>query len=93
MLIGSVIFIIFKNVIGPITKLQNGANVIGKGDLVHKINIICDDEVGSIAGSFNEMAKKLEKSYSFLEKKVKKRTEDLEKLKDNLEELVLKRTK
>ncbi len=51
-LLGRVIF-------QPLEKLQAGAERIGRGDLVHRITFVHQDEVGQVAQAFNEMADQL----------------------------------
>ncbi|MBI1888867.1 MAG: sensor histidine kinase [Candidatus Spechtbacteria bacterium] len=63
----------------PIQKLKEAAQRVAEGNLDTQINIKTNDEVEDLADSFNEMALKLKASYSILEKKVRQRTEDLEK--------------
>lgn len=45
----------------PISKLIKGAEIIGKGNLIHKIDLTTKDEMGVLAESFNEMTYKLKK--------------------------------
>lgn len=45
----------------PISKLLEGANAIGHGDLQHRVNIpVTGDELALLAGEFNRMADRLE---------------------------------
>jgi len=69
----------------PLAKLTKGAEIIGKGNLKHKIDIKTKDEVGELATAFNKMTvdlkisrKKLQAFGKNLEKKVKERTKELE---------------
>src|SRR3989337_590374 len=61
----------------PILQLAQGAKSIGSGNLDHRIPITSQNEVGILAGEFNQMATKLKESYSNLEKKVEERTAQL----------------
>lgn len=47
-------------ILGPIEQLRAGAQRIGQGDLSHRIELPRQDEVGQVAGAFNEMARQLE---------------------------------
>lgn len=68
----------------PLKDLESGAAKISAGDLVHKIPVRSNDELGRVAGSFNQMTLALQKSRSELEElvltlesKVEKRTQEL----------------
>src|SRR5256884_198768 len=66
-----------RRMVGPIQALRAGAARIGAGDLGQRISIKTGDELEGLADQFNEMAGKLEESYSGLEHKVEQRTEEL----------------
>jgi len=76
-------------VLRPLLELKGGAEIIGKGNLKHRIKIKSKDEIGQLAASFNTMAQELKESYSGLEEKVKElqvameELKELDKLKDN----------
>ena len=74
------IWLIIIIVMKPITKLRKGVEIVGQGNLKHKIEINSKDEIGELAGAFNEMAANLQKSRTNIEKQVKERTADLERL-------------
>src|SRR3990167_8389820 len=61
----------------PILQLAQGAKSIGSGNLDHRISVVSQNEVGILAGEFNQMAAKLKESYSNLEQKVEERTSQL----------------
>jgi signal transduction histidine kinase len=61
----------------PILQLTQGAKSIGSGNLDHRIPITSQNEVGILAGEFNQMAVKLKESYSNLEQKVEEKTSQL----------------
>ena len=63
----------------PIRALSKGAKLVGKGSLDHRIKIRSRDEIWELAGEFNAMAAKLEKSYGDLESKVRERTRELKR--------------
>lgn len=50
----------------PILLLKEGAELIGKGNFEHRLNINTGDEISSLAVEFNQMAKKLMELYSEL---------------------------
>ena len=61
----------------PILQLRDGAQRLGRGDLLAKINIQSRDEIQSVAIAFNGMADSLRLLYESLESKVLDRTRDL----------------
>ncbi len=74
------IFVIFyttKSITEPIQKLYNGAEIIGGGNLDHRLDIKTGDEIEELAGGFNRMAGELKGLYTDLENKVKERTAQL----------------
>ncbi len=74
----AVLLMLNKVILNPILAIQEGAKVIGKGDLKYRIKIDSDDELGALATSFNNMSGKLKEYYADLENKVKERTKELE---------------
>ncbi len=61
----------------PIKTLHKGAELIGGGQLNHRLDIKTGDEIEQLAHEFNRMADRLEESYESLERKVAERTEEL----------------
>ncbi len=66
-----------KVVLTPLRVLDRGAEIIGTGDLSHRIAVKSGDELEELAGSFNEMARRLKETYDGLENMVKIRTAEL----------------
>ena len=66
-----------RGMVVPIQALRAGAARIGAGDLNQRIAIKTGDEVESLADQFNDMAGRLEESYTNLERKVEDRTREL----------------
>ncbi len=71
----------------PITTLQIGTERLSTGDLDYRIKTERNDELGMLAGSFNNMAENLREAYNELkdwsdklEKRVKEKTEELEQM-------------
>lgn len=62
----------------PIQKLLKGAEILGRGELNYRINMKTEDELELLANSLNNMAEKLNESYSSLEQKVETRTKELQ---------------
>ena len=61
----------------PIQALRAGAARLGSGDLSQRISVNTGDELEALADQFNDMAGRLEESYTGLEKKVEVRTQAL----------------
>lgn len=60
MAVGSILsWLLAKNITGPILKLVKGTTAIAKGDFSHKIHTTSQDEIGTLAESFNNMVEDL----------------------------------
>jgi len=77
-------FFISKGIVKDIRLLDEGVKVIVDGDLSQRVRIKSKDELGTLANSFNQMTRRLEKSQrelelwgETLEDKVKERTQEL----------------
>jgi signal transduction histidine kinase len=66
-----------RRMVVPIQALRAGAQRIGGGDLNQRISIKTGDELEGLADQFNDMANRLQESYSGLERKVELRTREL----------------
>jgi signal transduction histidine kinase len=66
-----------RRMVVPIQMLRAGAQRIGGGDLGQRISIKTGDELEGLADQFNDMANRLQESYSGLERKVELRTREL----------------
>jgi signal transduction histidine kinase len=73
-----------RRITKPLDKLRKGAEIIGKGNLKHVIDIKSKDEIGELASAFNQMTRDLKasqeqiKTYAEeLEQKVQERTKEL----------------
>lgn len=76
------LYITIKNIVDPIKDLTVVTKEISEGNLKKKISVYNNDEIGELAASFSKM------QFS-----INKRTEELEKHKLNLEEMVDERTR
>jgi signal transduction histidine kinase len=65
------------HIVRPVRNLQRGVKLIGYGNLDHRLKIHTGDEIQELADEFNEMAIKLQASYTSLEQKVADRTKEL----------------
>ncbi|MBI2211362.1 MAG: GAF domain-containing protein [Deltaproteobacteria bacterium] len=83
MVLGALIIVWVSNrITGPILDLHRSAEIIGKGNLGHRVEIKTEDEIGQLAREFNRMAGELQTSYATLEQKVAQRTAELAALYD-----------
>src|SRR3990170_1771261 len=55
-------FYVARKIVRPISVLSEGAELIGRGYLNHRISINTNDEIEQLAETFNQMADNLEKS-------------------------------
>jgi len=53
--------LIARSISKPLDKLTKGAEIIGKGDLKHKVEVKSKDELGQLAAAFNKMTESLKK--------------------------------
>lgn len=65
-----------KLITKPVEELATGAEILGSGNLYYRINLKTGDEMEILANSLNNMAEKLNESYSSLEQRVKERTRE-----------------
>ncbi|MBU2524339.1 HAMP domain-containing protein, partial [Patescibacteria group bacterium] len=64
-----------------------GADIIGRGDLTHRIIVNNKGEIGQLSVAFNQMAERLEKLKNELDKKVEERTKELQSKMAELEKV------
>ncbi len=69
--------LIVMPVIQGITKLEQGAKMIGTGNLTYRLNLKTGDELQALANQFDLMGEQLADLYFSLEKKVRDRTAEL----------------
>jgi putative methionine-R-sulfoxide reductase with GAF domain len=62
----------------PIGELTSAASAIAAGDFSKRTNVKSDDELGTLAQSFNSMTEQLQDLFGTLEQRVAARTKDLE---------------
>ena len=79
-------FFMVRRVILPLEALRRGAELIGSGNLEHRLEIKTGDEFEVLAEEFNKMTAALHEAYEGLEQKVEERTRDLLKANQKLEE-------
>jgi signal transduction histidine kinase/HAMP domain-containing protein len=66
----------------PILELRQSAEIIGNGNLSHRVNVSSNDEIAELGAQFNQMAEALKSSRDTLEKKVELRTQEISDLYD-----------
>lgn len=59
-------FFLSRSIIKPLRVLLNAVEIIGKGDLSHRVSIKRADEIGQLAGAFNKMAERRQKAEAAL---------------------------
>jgi signal transduction histidine kinase len=69
-------FYLARTITKPIQELTIGSEILGSGNLNHRINVRTGNEIELLADSLNDMAEKLNESYSSLEQKVQERTRE-----------------
>ncbi|MCP4650487.1 MAG: HAMP domain-containing protein [PVC group bacterium] len=88
--------ILGKAIINPIRLLTEGTDIIGRGDLDHKIELKSKDELGVLADSFNKMSENLSKrdeEINVANQKLLVNEQQLKTLNKSLEQKVQERTK
>lgn len=71
------IIVLRKMILIPLNTLNKGAEILKGGKLSHRIELKRNDEIGSLASRFNEMAESIERSHINLENAVRQRTKEL----------------
>ncbi|MBI3398901.1 MAG: PAS domain S-box protein [Deltaproteobacteria bacterium] len=74
-----------RKIVRPINELYKGAGLIGQGNLDYRLDIRTNDEIEKLADEFNEMATKLQETYSILENRKKELEASEEKYRDLIE--------
>jgi len=62
--------VISRTLTRPLTQLVEGTHAVAGGDLTTKINVVREDEIGTLAGSFNHMTVQLRQTLEGLEQHV-----------------------
>jgi signal transduction histidine kinase/HAMP domain-containing protein len=80
---GTVLIVFLGNrITKPILELRRSAEIIGRGDLSHRVNVSSNDEIAELGEQFNHMAEALKSWRDTLEKKVELRTQEISALYD-----------
>lgn len=75
----AIVLVISRSISTPIVNLAKKATALAQGDLSARINIYQQDEIGSLANTFNTLGSELQTLIQTLEQKVADRTDDLQK--------------
>jgi len=70
-------FYLYRKLTVPLAQLWEGAEEISKGNLDYKMQVRGETDIAMLAGRFNEMAQKLQVSYTDLERRLLERTQQL----------------
>lgn len=68
LVLAGALFVTMRYLTRPIGRLLRGAEVIGRGDLSHRVDIATNDELGELASAFNGMAGNLQKTTTSIER-------------------------
>ncbi len=86
-----ILYFSINRIIHPLQKIVDATQKIARGDLSHKLDVKSQDEIGSLAKSFNQMTSELqianEKLLDWgktLEKKVEERTHEIKEMQAHL---------
>ena len=79
--------LVARRVLRPLTRLGEGVERIGSGDLSYRVDLKTRDEIETLAEQFNKMAGALQEAYDRLEEKVAERTRELVTANEKLKEL------
>ncbi len=71
------IFLLTKRILRPLQELQKAAMDISQGNLTRRVNVHTRDEIGSVAGTFNSMADRIEAQVTELSQVAEKRRQML----------------
>jgi nitrate/nitrite-specific signal transduction histidine kinase len=74
---GALGFLFARRIVEPIQALTEAAEAIGAGDLTARPQIPSDDEIGILAGTFNNLARQLRDRIGTLEHRVAEQTKAL----------------
>ncbi len=69
MIIGFTYFSLYHLVVAPLAVIRAGTVRIGSGDLTHRIDLQQHDEIGQLAGDFNQMVSQLQRRNDELSEK------------------------
>jgi PAS domain S-box-containing protein len=85
--LGAVLYVIVRQFLKPLRNLSQGVQRIGKGDLDYRVKTGVRDEIGIVAGAFNQMAESLQKDIREREQVQEELTASFERFKTVLDSI------
>ncbi|MGG6298329.1 ATP-binding protein [Leptolyngbya sp. AN02str] len=76
------VYVLSRRITRPILAIGEAATRLAQGDLTQTVPVMTQDEVGTLAQTFNEMAGQLKTSFTTLEHRVAERTAELAQAKE-----------
>jgi len=76
-LLGVAIYFASRRIARPILAITETARAVAAGDLTREAPVLTEDEVGELAGTFNDMTAQLRENVETLEHRVEERTAEL----------------
>lgn len=92
-LLAAGVYVLARRITHPILAIANAAKKVSSGDLTSKAPVLTEDEVGTLAISFNRMTNQLRDMVKNLEKKVAERTAKLATTNKHLKNEIIQRKK
>lgn len=71
------VYLLSRRITSPVLAIASAAERLSTGDLDQTVNVTAQDELGSLARTFNKMAGQLKTSFETLEQRVTERTAEL----------------
>lgn len=84
------IYLVVKRYLNAINKLTQAMNNVSNNNTYETITINTEDEIALLADSFNRMGTELNSLHTGMEKEIQNKTEALQDLNENLQELVVR---
>jgi signal transduction histidine kinase len=73
LLLAAGLYVIIKRALRPLAQLSEQAQAMGSGQYEQRISIVYEDEIGSLAGEFNQMAESVQARTRQLQETVRER--------------------
>jgi signal transduction histidine kinase len=81
LIVGAAIIVwMSRRITRPIQELRDSVEIIGRGELAHRVQVKTGDEIEDLAEEFNHMTATLEQSRATLEQRVEQRTQEISAL-------------